>query len=114
MVGCSILQLICSNVSEECRNRVLGYIFEIFNVSASEFFVKNNRFVFRMFDGVVFYQYTFVLENGNNIRYIDKRVQRHVIYLGNNMNKKRHDKMIFKLIQCQNEFEVYNLISRFL
>lgn len=114
MIGCSILQLICSNVGEKCRNKILGYIFEIYNVSVSEFLVLNNRFVFRLFDGVVFYQYTFVLENGNNIRYVDKRIQRHVIYLDNSINKKRHDKPIFKLIQCQNELEVYNLISYFL
>lgn len=93
---------------------ILGNIFEIANVSSSELLVKNNKFIFRLFDGFVFYQYIFILGKGEDIKYVSNRIERYVIYLDNDINKKKHDKIIYQLIWCQNELEVYKLLSRVL
>lgn len=101
------------NLSKEGRNRVLGKIFGISDVSVTNVDIVSTGIIFKMFSNGVFYQYIFVLDKGKNNLIQDERVISYKIYLYNEKKVPVGD-FIYQLVQCQDEYQVYSLIKKYL
>ena len=101
------------NLGDNCRNKILGNIFDITNVSVSNFIVEDNKIIFRIFANGIFYQYVFILGIGVNEIINGNKVICHKIFIYNE-NMLDVNKSIYYLIQCQDEYQVYQLVKQFL
>lgn len=113
MFGFLVFYNIYFNLGEECRNRVLGNIFDIANVSISDVIVENNRVIIRLFSDGVFYQYIFMSEGENNKLLCINRVVDRVTFICNDKFEVT-DGFIFQLFHCQDEYQIYQLMKNFL
>lgn len=113
MLGFLIFQQVYLNLGEDCRNKVLGNIFDIDNVSVSCVFLRDDTVIFRLFSGGVFYQFFFIFEIGENQVFNSDKIVNCVTFLSNS-NDKEINRFIYQLVRCQNECQVYYLVKKFL
>lgn len=116
MLGILIFEQVFLNLGEECRNRVLGNIFGITDVSVSDIFIKDDEIVFRLFSKGVFYQYIFKFGNGDNELFRSQRIINRLIFISNYIEKEK-DNFIYLLVELfrsQNEYQIYQLMKNFL
>lgn len=116
MFGILVFQQIYWNLGEECRNKVLGNIFGIDNVSVSGIFIREEEVIFRLFSEGVFYQYFFKLGSGRGSLFCSDKIVNRIIFV-DSYNKERKDDFIYLLIElfyCQNEYQVYQILKLFL
>ena len=71
------------NLGENCRNKLLGNLFCLENVKASNYVVLENKFIFNFWADGVFYRYLFVLSDGKHEFYCDDKTVVGKIYLYN-------------------------------
>ena len=110
MLGILIFQQVYFNLKNDCRNKVLGNIFGVDNVSISGIFIRGDVVIFRLFSDGVFYQYIFLFEDGKNQVSSTSRIVNCTMYL----NDKESNSFIYQLFQCQSEYQVYQLLKHFL
>lgn len=115
LVFCSVIE----NVGEECRNRILGNIFSINNVSISDFSIRDEYVVFRLFSDGVFYQYFFLIEREDGCIFQifsnDNIIQYFILisdYFEGCSNVSFA--LFMNLIDKGNEYEVYRRLHLFL
>ena len=113
MYGFLIFGNICLNLSDECRDRVLGNIFGVSDVSVSSVLVKDKKIIFKLFSRDVFYQYVIVVGNGEDKFYCDERIINCVIFTDGDKFNDFND-FIYRLFHCQDEYQVYQLVRGFL
>lgn len=113
MFGILIFQQVFINLGEKCRNRVLGNIFGICNVSVSDISIRGNKVLFRLFSETVFYQFVFLLDQKEGDYFFkvssSKNIVHSVISLSN-----YDDNFIYQLFRCCDEYQVYQLMRLFL
>lgn len=113
MFGFLIFYNICLNLGDKCRDRLLGRIFDISDVAVSSVSIIDNRFIIKLFSVGVFYQYVIVVGSGADRVYKDVKIVDYVIFTeGNEFFK--FNGFIHRLFQCQEEYQVYQLVRRFL
>lgn len=113
MVNFLIFKNIYFNLGDDCRNKILGNIFKIDNVSISSIIVDNDKIIFRIFGGAVFYQYVFILGIGVNEVVNNNQIINYKVFVDNE-NMMIVNKFIDCLIRCQNEYQVYLLLRQYL
>lgn len=101
-------------LDEQSRNKILGNIFNVANVSASNIILCDDRINFKLFSGGVFYNYLFVLGDGDNIYEVGDRVVVCHIFLGTSKVVDDKCEFIYHLFNCSKEFEVYQLMQKYL
>ena len=119
MFGALLFYNVYMNLGEECRNKVLRNIFEIDNVSITDLVIRENLVVFRFFGNGVFYQYVFDLSDGNN-KYYKVSCSRNIVHYF--VSVKTYPSfcefnlfsLLVDLLLCQDEYEVYQLMRKFL
>ena len=113
MFGFLIFYNIYLNLSCEGKNKIIGNIFEIDNVSITDFIIENDRVIIRMFSKNVFYQYAFQFDEGIcNIMFDDRIVKGKIFVLDESCRD--FNLFIYSLARCSLESEVYRLIQEFL
>ena len=101
------------NLSCEGKNKIIGNIFEIDDVSITDFIIENERVIIRMFSKNVFYQYVFEFDEGIcNIMFDDRIVKVKIFVLDESCRD--FNLFIYSLVRCSLESEVYRLIQDFL
>lgn len=110
MLGFLIFKNIYFNLNEVCRNKILGNIFGIDNVSATNILVDDKGIILRLFNRNYFYQYVFIVENGiNELNCSSSIIDCRGIYIYQkecNINN-----FIYRLFHCQAEYQVYLLMK---
>ena len=113
MFGLLIFHNVYVNLDENCRNKILGNIFNISNVSVSNVNFMENGIAFRLFNNREFYHYIFLLKNGNNkIVKNDKIIDCKIYVYSEEVISFGY--FIYHLIQCHNEHQVYCLLKKYL
>lgn len=117
MLGAFIFYNIITNLGESCRNKVLGNIFEISNVSVGDVVIRNDKIIFRIFSGDVYYQYIFDFIDNNYKFYVkvscnNSSVDR--IVLVSNYSDDFGIGLLFKIFNCCSERKVYQFMKKFL
>lgn len=113
MYGFLIFSNLCLNLSEECRDRLLGNIFGISAVAVSSVRLEDKRIIFKLFSHGVFYQYVIVMGTGKDEFYRDERIINCMIFTDGGKFSQFND-FIYRLFQCQDEYQVYQLVRGFL
>ena len=113
MFGFLIFQQVYFNLGEGCRNKVLGNVFGIDNVSVSGVFLRDDKAIFRLFSEGVFYQFYFIFEFGENRVFNSNKIVNCVTFLSS-CNNKEVNQFIYQLVRCENEYQVYYLVKKFL
>ena len=116
MFGLLIFSYVVMNLSEKCRNKVLGNIFEIGNVSVSDVSVRDNNVIFRLFSNGVFYQFIFVNYNCGNVCVkvaSTKDIVNCLFFISNDYFSEDDcdNLLIMKIICCSSEFEIYQMLK---
>lgn len=101
------------NLEENCRNRVLGNIFNINNVSVSDILIREDKVIFRMFSINVFYQYIFLFCKGENIDACSGKINNHIIYI-DNCKKEDFNGFIYQLIRLKDEDQINLFLKNYL
>lgn len=110
MLGLFVFRNIFINLGEECQNKIIGNIFGIGNVSVSNFVIRDNKFIFRLFSGGVFYQYSFLFDDVKNMNIcIDRNINGKFLVCDETITNS-----IYCLIRCCDEYQVYLLLREFL
>ena len=113
MFGFLIFYNIYLNLSCEGKNKILGNVFGVGDVSITDFIIKNDRVIIRMFSKNVFYQYVFEFDEGIcNIIFDDRIVKGKIFVLDESCRE--FNFFIYSLARCSLEGEVYRLIQEFL
>lgn len=115
MYGVIVFNSFFNNIGEKCRNKLLGNIFGIVDVTVSDLVLKNNCVIFRIFSNGVFYQYIFDLSN-NNFDYFIK------VSCNDNISDKiisidefsEELKLLIRIFKCRDECQIYKLLMKFL
>ena len=113
MFGLIIFYNVFVNLSEEYKNKILGNIFSINNVSVSSVVIGEDSINFKLFSNGIFYQYIFLLKSGENNIIKDERIVYYKIFVFNN-NIENNDNFICQLIQCSCEYQIYQLMKKVL
>ena len=113
MFGLVIFYNVFVNLGEVCQNRILGNIFSINNVSVASVVIGEDSIIFKLFSNGIFYQYIFLLKNGENNIIKDERIVYYKIFVFNN-ELKETDNFICQLIQCSCEYQIYRLMKKVL
>ena len=120
MFGILIFQQVFMNLGENCRNRVLGNIFDICNVSISSVSVREEEVIFRVFSEGVFYQFVFLLEGRNKGSFFKvcsgRNIVHSLILLSDYKDNNKND-FIYQLIELfrgQDEYQIYQIMRLFL
>lgn len=113
MYGFLIFINICLNLGDKCRDRLLGKIFGVSDVSVSNVSIIDKRIIFRLFNGGVFYQYVIVFGGGVDRFYKDDKIVDCVIFTNGNYFYRFND-FIYRLFQCQEEYQVYLIVRELL
>lgn len=120
MFGALIFQSLYLNLGEKCRNKVLGNIFGVHDVSVTDFVVRESAVIFRFFSDGVFYQYVFDFDIKNDNSFIKVSCSRDVIYSfisvkeEFNLNCSQLFSLVIEMFQCQDEYRIYQLVRLFL
>lgn len=118
MFGLSIFSLVAMNLSEKCRNRILGNIFEIRNVSVSDISLRDEQIIFRLYSEGVFYQFLFV-DYGDSTYFklaSTKDIVNCIYFISDNYFDRSfyNGSLVIKIISCKDELEIYQLMRRLL
>lgn len=120
MFGALIFQQVFMNLKEDCRNKVLGNIFGICNVSVSNISVREEEVIFRFFSDGVFYQFVFLLEGRNKGSFFrvssGQDIVQSLIILSDYRYGNESD-FIYQLVElfrCQDEYQIYQIMKLFL
>lgn len=117
MFGILLFRSIIFNLGEECRRKILRNIFEIQDVSISDIGVREDRIIFRIFSDDVFYQYIFILGDKNNSKFVSisssKRIFNCLIFIEgySDLNTRDYFEILIQIFQCQDEYQVYQLVK---
>lgn len=116
MFGLLIFSYVVMNISEKCRNKVLGSIFEIGNVSVSDVSLRDDNIMFRLFSNGVFYQFIFVNYNCGNVCVkvaSTKDIVNCLFFISNDYFSDGvcNDLLIMKIICCSSEFGIYQMLK---
>lgn len=115
MFGLVLFKNIYFNLSERSRNKILGNIFKINNVSVSDLIVNENRCFIRMFSNNVFYNYLLIMGTGKNSVVYNERIVECRIFVYNEREEMGGgSEFIYQLIRCCDESQVYRLVKQFL
>ena len=116
MIGILIFYQVYLNLGEDCRNKVLGNMFGISDVSVADVLVRDNGIIFRLFSKGIFRQYFFRIRNGEGDLFCSKRM---VDRLGKESDfiTSEEEVFLFKvgdLLQCHDEYLLYQRLVKFL
>lgn len=112
MLGVFIIKNIYSNLSEKGRNRFLGDIFDNLFVSISSFDIVDNKVYIKLFDGLYFYQYRFlIIAREEKVLFTMRKVSR----LGISYELSDYDEfkinLLNKIFVSKDEADVYRLLK---
>lgn len=116
MIGTKLFQFVFSNLGEECRRKILRNIFEIQDVSIADISFREDKVIFRFFSDDVFYQFIFIFGNSNN-KFISvsssNRLFNCLVFVNMYSSFYYNDyfEILVKVFQCQEEYQVYQLMS---
>lgn len=116
MMGILIFYQVYLNLGEKCRNRVLGNMFEIRDVSVADVLVRDNGIIFRLFSNGIFRQYFFRIVNDTGELFCSKKSVDRLGELSDYISDEE-EKIIFlvgDLLRCRDEYWVYQQIRKFL
>lgn len=121
MFGVLIFQQVFMNLQEDCRNRVLGNIFGICNVSASSISIREEEVIFRLFSDGVFYQFVFLLDGRNRGNFFKvcsgRDIVQSLILINDVADGVKRQDFIYQLVElfrCQDEYRIYQMMRFFL
>lgn len=114
MLGFLLFYGVWSNLGEACRNKVLGNIFGINDVSTSSISIMYKTVIFRLYGNKVFHQFVFIFDDGENIFRNDGMVIEEIVFIDNCKSVDRESGVIYRLMQCREEKEVYLMLKEFL
>lgn len=117
MFGFFIFKEVFLNLEEDCRNKILGNIFGVSNVSVSSVIFNRKSVVFRIFSESVFYQIDFFFNN--SVHYKMLCYEEDIDYWIDDFNLCCDNKYYFInnlviLFKCQTEHQVYQMLRLFL
>lgn len=115
MFGLLVFSSVVMNVSEKCRNRILGNIFGVSNVSVSDVSLRDEQIIFRLFSEGVFYQFLFLNYSDNNAYFkvaSTKDIVNCLFFISNNYfsDVDCNISLVMKIICCQDELKIYQLM----
>lgn len=116
MFGFLIFNHVYNNLGEKCRKKILRNVFGNFNVSVFQMFIRNNTIVFRFFEDGVFYQYLFEVcevEESYRVKVVaSRRIFNCLVRVGVKESLNRLDSfyLFINLLQCQDEYQVYQIL----
>lgn len=115
MYGAIVFNNIFNNLGEKCRNKVLGNIFGLTNVSISNLVIRDNSIIFRIFSDKVFYQYIFNFCYANDDYFIkvscSKNIVNSIVFVDNCSEELE---LLIKIFKCWNEEQIYRMMKKFL
>lgn len=115
MYGFLIFNDFLNSIGERCRNKLLGNIFDLVDVTVSDLVLRNNCVIFRLFSDGVFYQYVFDLNNNNCDYFIrvscDKNIIDKVIYVNESFKK---ISLLVKIFKSHDEDQIYHFLKKLL
>lgn len=113
MFGINLFCNICNNLSDDCRNRLLGNIFEVMNVVVSNVIIHEDFVVIKLFSNGIFYKYVFLLQSGKTVFTNDERIIRCKIFVFNEKQEMFRN-FINHVILCCDEYQIYCWLKNFL
>lgn len=115
MLGVSLFYQVYLNLGEECRNKILGNIFFVNDVSVSSLELKDNEIYIKLFDGVLFYQYKFMIfSNENRIYYSVRTISKCDRFEDLNQDDVINLSLLSKIFLSNDEYQFYQLLKSFL
>lgn len=120
MMGVLKFQDLYLNLGETCRNRILGNVFGINNVSVVDFTVQEKYVIFKIFSQGVFYQYIFDFNDECGGSFIKVSSSKDIVCcfvfvkLWNDSIQFDLFSLLIKIFKCQDEYRIYQLMRLFL
>lgn len=113
MLGFIVFYSMWFNLGNNCRNKILGNIFDINSVSVSDVKFVDQILIFKMFSCGVFYHYSFILGIGINEIKDCGRIVEKIIFI-DDKECQVDNEFIYRLVRCFDEYQVYQLLKEFL
>ena len=120
MLGALLLYNVYVNLGEECRDRIIGNIFNVNNVLISDFVLREKAVIVRFFAEGKFYQFVFDFTDGYSSDYSTLSRNGDVIYgyiavyRYPRINTGDLFSILLEIFLCQDEVVIYRLIRRLL
>lgn len=114
MYGVLKFQNLYLNLSESCRNKILGNIFGITDVSIVDFNVRKRNVIFRVFSQGVFYQYVFDFNDEYRDSFINVTCSKGIVcyFISVRLWDNQFDllSLLIEIFKCQDEYQIYQLM----
>lgn len=120
MFGAFLFFNVFLNLGDNCRNKVLGNIFGVDNVSVSDFVIREDKVIFRFFSQNVFYQYIFDFTINESEAVMDVSCSRAIVNTiisvkkVSDLDSFSFDYLLVDIFKSQDEYQIYQLMRKFL